>query len=363
MDDLAIRKPRIIDLDVTRAVALIGVTVMNYYGYMLIQNYQVSDPKTLAQRIFDPWEGPLSTRFAATFCLVAGAAVTLFTQRSRLGGNPQLISADRWRLVRRGFLLYAGGVVFNWIWPGTILFFYGAMFMVAAVLFTLRTRWLALVAIGSAAIGAALQWWALTRDDDGAWLFYPGPQSPRGLLLNTFVNGTHPLFPWLAFFCAGMILGRHLAIGRTQRLVIGLGGCLTVAATYVGSGLWADHSLFTERILSTHPDSRSLVYTANALGSALAAFCVIGGLAEVTRHRLPTRVLAAAGRTSLTLYVGHALVFNLLVNVLGWVRPTGLDTALVFALGYWIAAIVAAALWQRRYRIGPLEVVYRKFGG
>ena len=43
---------------------------------------------------------------------------------------------------------------------------------------------------------------------------------------------------------------------------------------------------------------------------------------------------------SLTLYVAHALVFNLVVDWSGWVRPTGLDTALMFA----------AVLLDRRHR-------------
>jgi uncharacterized membrane protein YeiB len=56
------------------------------------------------------------------------------------------------------------------------------------------------------------------------------------------------------------------------------------------------------------------------------------------------------------------LVFNLVVNRLEWVRPTGLDTALLLAFGYWIVAITAANLWQRRFGIGPAEWVYRRFG-
>ena len=53
---------------------------------------------------------------------------------------------------------------------------------------------------------------------------------------------------------------------------------------------------------------------------------------------------------SLTLYVAHALVFDLVVDWLGWIRPTGLDTALVFAAGYWIVAIAGASWWHRRVR-------------
>ena len=69
----------------------------------------------------------------------------------------------------------------------------------------------------------------------------------------------------------------------------------------------------------------------------------------------------ATGRTTLTLYVGHVLVYNLLVHRLAWVHPGGLGTALVFAAAYWLCAVGAATAWQRWRGIGPLEWVYRRF--
>ena len=65
---------------------------------------------------------------------------------------------------------------------------------------------------------------------------------------------------------------------------------------------------------------------------------------------------------TLTLYVAHALVFNLVVDWLGWVGPTGLDTALTFAAIYWVIAIAFAAWYHRRFGIGPFEWVYRVRG-
>ena len=44
---------------------------------------------------------------------------------------------------------------------------------------------------------------------------------------------------------------------------------------------------------------------------------------------------------SLTLYVAHALLFNFVVNWMGWISPGGLDVALAFAAVYWIVAIAA----------------------
>jgi uncharacterized membrane protein YeiB len=358
-------RERVIDLDVTRAVALIGVAVLNYHGYLIILGGSVGTSPI--NRFFDPWNGPMSTRFAATFVLVAGMGITLMTNRGRLANDRERRSVDRWTLIRRGFLLYAFGFVFEWVWSGTVLFFYGAFFIVGALLFTLRTRWLAAIGGLAAIAAAAIQWWAFTSDHDTSWLlgdwYLPGPyRSPRRLLFDTFVNGTHPLLPWLAFLCAGMILGRHLPLAMPARRVLAALGVMLVVGTYLAKHLFADTPLRSQ-LLATDPFSRSLNYTVCALGSALVAFCVIGWIAEATRDSVVTRALAAAGRTTLTLYILHALVFDALVTHWHLIKPSGgLAAALEFAGCYWVVAIIAAALWQRRFRIGPAEWIYRRFG-
>ena len=116
-------------------------------------------------------------------------------------------------------------------------------------------------------------------------------------------------------------------------------------------------------LASNDPFDRGLAYTASALGTALVAFGAISWLADRFRTSAPIELLRHAGAMSLTLYVAHALVFNLVVDWLGWVRPTGLDTALTLAAVYWAAAIAAASWWHRRVGIGPAEWVYRRLGG
>ena len=119
---------------------------MNYHGYLIARGADYP-PRTFLERVFDPWEGPLSTRFAATFVIVAGMGITLLTRRSRASGDRAAISADRWKLTRRGVLLFVFGYFFDWVWSGTILFYYGAFFMVGVLLFTLRSRWLVVIGV------------------------------------------------------------------------------------------------------------------------------------------------------------------------------------------------------------------------
>jgi uncharacterized membrane protein YeiB len=317
--------------------------------------------------VFDPWEGPLSTRFAATFVLVAGMGITLMTNRGRLSRDRFRRSADRWTLIRRGFLLYCFGFFFEWIWSGTILFFYGAYFVVGAMLFLLRTRWLVLIGGLAAVAAAVIQWWAFEADHNTTWLlegwYTQRPyRSPRRLMFDTFVNGTHPLLPWLAFLCAGMVIGRYLPLRATLRRSLAALGVVLVAGTYLAKSLFGDTPL-RAKLLATDPFNRSFNYTLCTLGSSLTAFCIIGWIASATRTNPVTKALATAGRTTLTTYVAHVLVFNALVTRWHLVKPAGLDLALVFAGTFWLVAIIAAVLWQRRFRIGPAEWFYRKFGG
>jgi uncharacterized membrane protein YeiB len=338
---------------------------MNYHGNLISLGGPIGE--SAVNRFFDPWNGPLSTRFAATFVMIAGMGITLMTNRGRLSGDRRRRSGDRWILIRRGFLLYAFGFFFEWLWSGTILFFYGAFFMAGALLFTLRTRWLLAVGATAAIGAAAIQWWAFEADRDTSWLlggwYSPGQyRSPRRLLFDTFVNGTHPLLPWLGFLCAGMILGRHLPLTAPARRVLAAFGVVLVAGTYLVNHQFADTPL-SAQLLATDPFSRSLNYTLCALGSSITAFCVIGWIAAETRRSAVTRALASAGQTTLTLYILHALVFNALVNRWHLIRPAGLDVAVLFAAGYWVVAIIAAAQWRHRFGIGPAEWIYRRFGG
>eukprot|EP01041_Mallomonas_annulata_P017368 gene17369-35813_t len=238
------------------------------------------------------------------------------------------------------------------------------------VSFNSCTRWL--VAVGAiAAIAASLvQWQVVVHDRDGdplTWLTSPDTlrsRSPRGLLLDTFVNGTHPLLPWLAFLCAGMVLGRYL--GRVRLGLVASAGAAVTALTYLLNHLMTDgHADDIVRVVvwSTRPFDRGLLYTVGTLGSSLAAFSLVSLVAERWRGTTPVRVLQSAGEMTLSIYVAHVFVFRGLVDRAEMVGGTGLDTALVFALTFWVFALAIAAWWRRFIGLGPLERVYRRFGG
>ena len=350
--------------DVVRAVAMAGVVVMNYHGYLILRGGR--EEGGAVYDLFDPWNGPLATRFAATFVLTAGVGVTLMTRSSM--NDPQRLNRMSWRLARRGLLLYGFGIAFNFIWSGTILPYYGALFVLAAVLFRLTSWWLAVIGSAAAVAGWAVNWWLFERSLDGKdtrWLTNPGPRSPVGLMADVFVYGTHPLFPWLAFFCAGIVVGRLIDTTRPSSrwwrpATVAAGFGLVVVATFAGL---AATGVRSSEVLSTHPFDRGLAYTASALGTALVAFALITAAADAFATTATVRVLQSAGQLSLSVYVVHALVFNLLVDWLDVIEPGGIATSLGFAAAVWLATMVAAVAYQRRFGRGPVETLYRALSG
>lgn len=338
---------------------------MNYHGYLAFRGGGTIPDSTPIERFFDPFTGPLSTRFAALFVLTAGVGITLLTRRVVAVGEPTAITEMRWRLVRRGLALYVLGILLDEIWLGNIILYYGAMFVVAAALFALATRWIVAVGVGAALAGwwiATWSYWQIEEGESIAWLTEPGADSLRGYVFDLFVNGTHPLLPWFAFLCAGIVVGRYLSVPDWRLWCGGLGLALFAVATIVSQQ--AD-TAFTGQLLSRHPFDRGLVYVASALGTSLVAFATISWLADRATGvgAMMIEPLRRAGQMSLTLYIAHIVVFNLVVDWLDLVQPDGLATALTFALAFWVVAIVAGAAWHRRFGRGPAERVYRAIGG
>jgi len=343
--------------DVVRAVALIGVVVMNYHGYLIIRGGQLGSG--WAADLFNPWRGPLSTRFAAAFVLVAGVGVTLLTRRTL--DDPARVTEMRWRLARRGAILYVGGLYLDTIWAGTIIPYYGLMFAIAALLFTMRSRWVLTVGAAAIAAGAALSIWRFRQDEAGdstAWVFAPEQHSLQSYPLDVFVNGTHPLLPWLGFFCVGIVLGRVID-QPGWRTAVGGAGLLLASLAELATG--TAETAFSALVLSTDSSSRGIVYVASALGTALLAYVLIDLAAE--RFTTATDPLRRAGQMSLTLYLLHIIVFNFVVDWMGWVTPAGLSTSLLFAGVFWVTAIALAYAWNRLLGRGPAERVYRAIGG
>ena len=362
---------RIESLDVARTIALFGVVAMNFHAYLNGAQSMYPTHPSVWDRLFNPLTGPLTTRFAATFVLIAGIGVTLFTQRARVSNNSADIQHARIVLLRRGALLYFVGYFVQWIWPGTILFYYGAYFIIAAAVFTWTSRQLIGLCAVSILAAAGLALWRASQLLDGnntRWLS-PSPNTPRNLLIRTFVDYTHPVFPWIAFFIAGILLGRHIHHLSKIRLRLMFIAVLTMLATHGANFVFtpsikvSDRDSIVTKLLSTQPLDRGILFSLGTLATAIVALCFVSLVVELKPKSLLVKFLARAGRMTLSVYLLHVVFFNLIVHRLHWVSATGLDTALVLSMSFYVVALFLANGWNKRFGLGPAERAYRVFGG
>lgn len=353
----------------TRAIALIGVVTMNYHGMMNFPRQEPSHP-SLVDRLFHIDTGILSTRFAAVFVVVAGIGATLLARSPSEGIEPHVTTEVRVRLMRRGAVLLVSGYLLDLVWPGSILFHYGAFFILAAFVVPLRTRALATLSAGITLGTLFVSTWRRSTEMDSrstAWMDPADIESFHDLVARLFLGYTHPILPWFSFFLGGMILGRSLdrILIHWRKVSMTLGAI--IVATYLGAHLLEISGLRDRPIpyivSSMQPNERGLGYTVSTMSIALLAVVLVSVAAETTKNSTITVALRRSGQLSLSLYLGHVLFYYMVVEWPPEGPPTGLGTALWLSVAYWLLAITAGSWWHHRIGPGPAERVYRWLGG
>jgi uncharacterized protein len=380
---------RLAEFDVVRAVVLIGVFTMNYIVQWNVEELrrvpwsQIKTPSPLLRHFMDPWQGPLSTRFAATLSTLIGVGIVLLSARSVASGDAASIREDRWRLRRRGLLFVLAGIFFEVVWPGEILHFAGLFLIIGAWAIRWRPRSLMIAATAVmlfTAVQRILVFRSVEVDEQMSWWggrnLQTGIRSlgnPRGFLSNVLSWGGHPILPWMAFVFTGMAIAKldlKSSKVKTQLVVAGL---VSFAAGYglrfVVSGLLSDKWKW---VGSTEPGGFGRVspfgkampaYVLTTTGSSTVFLISVLWIAQHFPRFLPIRVLARAGKVTFSIYVAHGVIPWLLADR-HWVGQNfGLVRSIGIAFASWAVAIVIGAFMHRTFGTGPLEWLLRQVGG
>lgn len=328
---------RVVALDVARAVALLGMVVVNV------------GPRD--------GEGPASW----VFLLALGRASLLFVLLAGVGVG-MLLASDRPRgsagLVVRGAVLLVGGLALQLLDHdvSVILPTYAALFLVAALVVRAPDR----VVLGGALVACVLGPLVWVAAQSGGEFEMVGPtitESPAHVLAAVLLTGPYPLVTWVAPFLLGIWLGRRdLADPRLQRRLLVGGVSAAVLATAVSVAVGADDvtdRTDPARLLSTVGHSQTPLWLVAGTGAALAVLALV--LLVAPRLGRLAAPIASLGRLSLTVYVAHLLVIALLVRP----GPTTSAAGLAVAVAFTALALVAATLWRRHLGSGPLERVLR----
>ncbi len=389
------KKPRMAEFDVVRALVLIGVFSMNYVVEWNLDNIRgvgwdgLDEPRWMLE-VFDPWKGPLSTRFAATLTMLVGMGVAFGAAGVVRRGDPKEITEQRWRLRRRGVLFILIGVMFDPVWPGEILHYAGTFMIFAAWMITWPKRRLLIAAAGVMSLTAiqrvlvfrsigpeSASWWG-GAPADGFGRVPVG--TPRGYLSSVLSWGGHPVLPWLTFVIIGMLLAKVLVLDQpngqaSARLRVTLmGGAAAMVVFGYGLG-FVGRGLLPQRwdwIASPQPGGFMRVtpfglgmpaYVLSTTGIAVFAIVGLSWLARLFADWSPVRLLSHAGQMTFTIYLLHGLIPWALIAYVGVDQRHGLMQSFLIAIGSWLFAVVIAGPYHRWRNIGPMEWLLRRIGG
>jgi uncharacterized protein len=191
-------KQRIIGFDLARAYAILGMFIVNFNT--VFGSY--TDKSVLGQFL-----SLFSGNSSSTFVILAGMGIALMTNRSEYS----LIEKSNLKkiIAKRSWFLFAIGLLLCIWWPADILHFYGGYMHLALLILFLPKKYYLWAAIAAIALFHILY---LVIPYSTGWDFntltYLDFWTIKGFLRNTIYNGWNAIFPWAAYFFAGMWLGR-----------------------------------------------------------------------------------------------------------------------------------------------------------
>ena len=74
---------RVVSIDAMRTIALFGIIVLNYHGYLNFSGALSTTEPSIYERWWHPFNGVLANPFPVGFVMVAGMGVSLMTSTNR----------------------------------------------------------------------------------------------------------------------------------------------------------------------------------------------------------------------------------------------------------------------------------------
>lgn len=387
---------RLDSLDVVRGFALLGILLVNIEYFQRPMTAMLfgldRSLQGLDQAVALTVHALVTGKFFTMFSLLFGAGFVIFVDRALQRG----VAARRLFARRLLVLLGIGALHAFGIWAGDILLIYALLgfallpfatsspsrlgsWALAALVFPVLVMWaltLALQAglaspagedIRASLTAAEAELRAAIAHHDavyrtGSWLEVSATRAQEWAAL--YLSAGLLIFPptVLGMFLLGAALARLGLFAQPQahpgllRAMLRLGWALGLPAALVGT-LWA------ARVDRMAPDAMTaLWFTLDSIGNVALSLAYTGTLLGLLArgHRWLMR-LAPAGRMALTHYLSHSLVFTLLFYGYGFglYGRLGLAAATALALLLYAASLALSPWWLARYRMGPVEWLWR----
>ncbi|MBY9067649.1 DUF418 domain-containing protein [Hyphomonas sp. WL0036] len=373
---------RSLTADLVRAFALIGIAVVNVFGFAFPASevFQGSALETQSDKTAYLTVASLFLmKSYPLFSMIFGAGLLWQVQAAAAQG-----ASPAGRYYRRMlFLICLGLLHFTYLWHGDILMIYGAL---GCLLFLIRgLSSAALAALGTALIGLnvmillllgvllgaadlgdvaeslasrdALQATAFTTGsffDAASWRLSQLPSVLPSVLLQQGISV-------FGFFCLGIALAKLdvfdqpsakiWKISRRFLLPIGLAGSIWAATLLMSApGMVSSRFLFGSALLMAF--------------SPLSALGYAGLISLLARRRAgaTTHFLARAGSASLTAYLLQSVIFSALYSGYGAGLFGNMSTSEAFLTAILVGmfSLGFCGVWRAHLAYGPMEILLRR---
>lgn len=355
-------KQRIVGIDVARAVAVIGMIIVNFKVV-----FGAGGDHAWLKSLVQVFNG----KAAATFVVLAGVGLALMTNSAVQDQQRDRLQKASRKIVNKALLLFVIGLSFTWIWPADILHYYG-IYMLVTLLFIKRSP--RQILVGTISLIGLYVILILLFSYEAGWDFstldYTGFWTIKGFFRNLFYNGFHPVVPWTAFMLFGLWYGRQdLYDDRFVRrsFWVSLGVFIIIQAVSVLSIQWLSNGspeavAELTPLLGTEPMPPLPLYMLNGISIAAVTIAACILLARRFETNRLTHTLRKTGQLALTIYAAHVVLGMGAVEGLGPL-PLGtypIEFSVGYALLFSLLCILFAELWLRFYASGPLEWLMRK---
>ena len=354
-------KQRIIGLDVARALAVIGMIIVNFKVVLGAEG--LSWVKSFAN-VFDG-------KAAATFVVLAGVGLALMTNSAIKNNDKLKLKIARIRIAKRALFLFVIGISYITIWPADILHFYGIYMVIILMVLPCKERTILILA------GAIiffypmlLIFWNYETGWDFISLNYQDFWTFKGFIRNLFFNGFHPVMPWTAFMLLGYWFGKQdLHNDKFIKKTFLVSTLLFISIqilSYLSISILADGNqeaaLELTEILGTNPMPPLPFYMFNGISIAFVTISACILLAKRFEASIIIGALHKTGQLALTFYVAHVIIG---MGIIELVAPEKIGNftitfSLTYALLFSLACIVFAVFWRKHKKHGPLEWILRK---
>lgn len=354
-------KKRIVGLDVARALAVIGMILVNF---KMVFGHEGNDWLWSITAVFDG-------KAAATFVVLAGIGIAFMTNSAIINNDKESLRKSQNKIAKRAFLLFVIGLSYILIWPADILHFYGIYMLLTLLVINSKPKYLLFVALFLILIYPILMiilnydlgWDFTSYDYHGFWTF-------KGFLRNLFYNGFHPVIPWTAFMLIGLWFGRqNLNDTRFIKKVLGVSLFIFILINFISkvsisllSG--GDEHTIKElsQIIGTSPMPPLPLYMFSGSSIAIVIICICILVSKRFENNSFIKALTKTGQLALTFYVAHVIIGMGLIDLVS--NKSFGEFSLSFSVGYAIlfslSCIVFAVFWLRYKKMGPLEWLLRK---